>query len=127
MSLIRSENVDFLECSSASSGDPTYSRKYDERSEGCVRRQLGLSWAPIHILGTVGIAGTLAILLIAGHVALGAGAILGIGAILAATNRTVSTDLSFVSLMERMFGLWGYVTPWLLRRGHIQPSLQATA
>jgi hypothetical protein len=82
----------------------------------------------LRILGSVGIAGTFAtlVLLIGGHVVVGAGAILGIGTILAATNGSAPTDLSFVSFIERMFGLWGYMTAWLLWRGHIQPSAPAT-
>jgi hypothetical protein len=82
----------------------------------------------LKVLGTVGIAGRVATptLLIAGHLAVGAGAMLGVGAMLAATNGSALTDLSFVSLIERMFGLWGYVIAWLLWRGHIQQSPPVT-
>jgi hypothetical protein len=81
----------------------------------------------LRILGSLGVVGTLLtlVLLIAGHVMVGAGAILGIGAIMAATNGSAPTDLSFISLIDRMFGLWGYATAWLLWRGHIQPSVAA--
>jgi hypothetical protein len=83
----------------------------------------------LRILGTLGIAGSLAALalVIAGHLVVGAGAVLGVGAMLAATNGSAPTDLSFVSFIDRMFGLWGYVTAWLLWRGHIQRSSEAAA
>jgi hypothetical protein len=45
-----------------------------------------------------------------------------VGAILSATEGLAPTDLSFVGLIERLFGLWSYLTAWLLWRGHIQSS-----
>jgi hypothetical protein len=82
----------------------------------------------LKILGTVGIAGSVATLalLVAGHLAVGVGAMLGVGALLEASSGTAPTDISFVSFIERMFGLWGYATAWLLWRGHIQQPSKAT-
>jgi hypothetical protein len=60
--------------------------------------------------------------LVAGHLAVGAGAALGIKALLAAGDGASLTDRSFVTLVERLFGLWGYVAAWLLWRGHIGGS-----
>ncbi len=82
-----------------------------------LHRQRGLK-----VLGSVGVAASLSaiVALIAGHVALGAGAILGVGAILSATSGSAPTDLGFVTFVERMFGLWGYLVAWLLWRGHVR-------
>jgi hypothetical protein len=41
---------------------------------------------------------------------------------LAATEGGSPTDLSFVTLVERIFGLWGYAAAWLLWRGHIKAA-----
>ena len=76
-------------------------------------------------LKVVGAAGLLAsltpiVLLVVGHIGLGAGTVLGIGALL--TGGAASSDLSFVTLVERIFGLWGYVAAWFLWRGHIRFS-----
>ena len=83
----------------------------------------------LKIVGSVGIAGTLGalVLLIVAHVVVGAGAILGVGAMLAATDGSAPTDLSFVTLIERMHGLWGYLAAWLLWRGYIQSSPRVAA
>jgi hypothetical protein len=59
--------------------------------------------------------------LVVGHVVVGAGAVFGAGAVLSASEGLGLVDLSYVTLVERMFGLWAYVTAWLLWRGHIQP------
>ena len=62
--------------------------------------------------------------LVVGHVVVGAGAVLGVGAVLSATDGSGPVDLAYVTLVERMFGLWAYLTAWLLWRGHIQsPAL----
>jgi hypothetical protein len=78
----------------------------------------------LKVLGAVGVLASLVpiIALIIGHLALGAGAVLGVGAMLSSTEGTSPTDLGFVTLIERMFGLWGYVVAWLLWRGYIQSS-----
>ena len=78
-------------------------------------------------LKMVGAAGLLAsvvpiVLLVAGHIGLGVGAYLGIGALLSATEGAAAGDLGFVTLVERIFGLWGYVAAWFLWRGHIRFS-----
>ena len=80
----------------------------------------------LKVVGAVGVLTSLApiIALIIGHAVLGTGAVLGVGAMLSATEGAVPTNLGFVTLIERMFGLWGYLTAWLLWRGHIQlPAL----
>jgi hypothetical protein len=52
----------------------------------------------------------------------GSGAILGVGAILAATESATSAELGFVTVIERIFGLWGYLAAWLLWKGHIEAN-----
>ena len=78
----------------------------------------------LKLVGALGVATSVATILalVIGHIVVGAGAIFGVGAILSATDGLAPRDLSFVSLIERMFGLWGYLTAWLLWRGHIQTS-----
>lgn len=75
----------------------------------------------LKVVGAVGVLSSLAsiVAVVVGHIALGTGAALGIGALLSATEGAAPTDLAFVTLIERMFGLWGYLTAWLLWRGHI--------
>lgn len=79
----------------------------------------------LKVIGAVGVVASLApiIALVVGHVALGAGAVLGVGAMLSATDGAAPADLGFVTMIERMFGLWGYLAAWLLWRGHIQSSV----
>ncbi len=81
----------------------------------------------LKVVGAVGVFASLApiIAVIVGHVALGTGAFLGVGALLSATEGVAPTDLSFVTLIERIFGLWAYVAAWLLWRGHIHSSAPA--
>ncbi len=79
----------------------------------------------LRVLGAVGVVAALGPIaaLVIGHVAVGAGAVLGINAILAASEGSPPTDLGFVTLVERMFGIWGYITALLLWRGHIRASV----
>lgn len=76
----------------------------------------------VKAVGALGVLASLTpiIILVVGHLALGAGAFLGVGALLAATEGAPSTDYSFVTLVERLFGLWGYLAAWLLWRGQIE-------
>jgi hypothetical protein len=76
----------------------------------------------LKVVGVVGVAASLApiIAIVVGHVVVGAGAILGIDAMLSATEGDGSTNPVFVTLVERIFGLWAYVAAWLLWRGHIK-------
>lgn len=78
----------------------------------------------LKVVGVAGVSASLATVaaLIVGHVTLGAGAVLGVGALLSAAQGAAPTDLGFVTLVERMFGLWGYLAAWLLWRGHIRSS-----
>lgn len=78
----------------------------------------------LRVAGAVGVLASVATLaaLIVGHVTLGAVAVLGAGAMLSAAEGSASADLGFVTFVERMFGLWGYLAAWLLWRGHIRSS-----
>ncbi|TCV85427.1 hypothetical protein [Sulfurirhabdus autotrophica] len=75
----------------------------------------------LKVIGAVGVIATLAPIaaIIVGHIVVGLGAALGVGSMLAATGGGPLTNLSFVTMVERIFGLWGYVAAWLLWRGHI--------
>jgi hypothetical protein len=86
-------------------------------SVALLHRQRGLK-----IVGAVGVAASLVpiVAIVVGHVVVGAGAVLGVDAILSATQGDSPTDLGFVMLVERIFGLWAYITAWLLWRGHIK-------
>lgn len=82
----------------------------------------------LKVVGAVGVLATLAPIaaIIVGHIVVGLGAALGVGSMLAATEGGSPSDLNFVTLVERIFGLWGYVAAWLLWRGHIvsKPGVQ---
>ena len=82
----------------------------------------------LKVVGAVGVLTSLTpiVALIIGHVTLGAGAVLGVGAMLSAAEGATPADLGFVTLIERMFGIWGYLTAWLLWRGHIRSSALPT-
>jgi hypothetical protein len=83
----------------------------------------------LKLVGALGVATSAAAIavLAVGHIIVGVGAVFGVGAILSATEGLVPTDLSFVTLIERVFGLWGYLAAWLLWRGHIQSASSASA
>jgi hypothetical protein len=78
----------------------------------------------LKIVGAVGVLATLAPIaaIIAGHIVVGLGAAFGVDAVLAAGDGGSPSDLGFVTVVERVFGLWGYVAAWLLWRGHIAAS-----
>jgi hypothetical protein len=75
----------------------------------------------LKIVGAVGLLATAAPIaaIVVGHIVVGVGAALGVSGLLAATQGAAPSDTSFVTLVERIFGLWGYITAWLLWRGHI--------
>lgn len=75
----------------------------------------------VKVVGAMGIVATLApiVALVAGHVAVGAGAFLGVKGLLAAGGHG-GDDRTFVTMVERILGLWGYLAAWLLWRGHIR-------
>jgi len=79
----------------------------------------------VKMVGAVGVIATLTpiVSLVAGHLAVGAGAFLGVRGLLAAGHDP--GDRTFVTLVERLLGLWGYVAAWLLWRGHIRRAPQA--
>ena len=76
----------------------------------------------LKVVGAVGLVASLAPIaaIVVGHLVVGAGAALGISALLSSTDGVTPSDLSFVTLVERIFGLWAYVAAWLLWRGHIK-------
>jgi len=78
----------------------------------------------LKVVGAVGVVASAApiVALIVGHVVVGAGAALGMQALFSASHGAGPTDYSFVTLVERLFGLWGYAVAWLLWRGQIQAS-----
>lgn len=75
----------------------------------------------LKVAGAAGVLVTLApiIAIVLGHIVVGLGAALGVGSMLAAADGGTLPDLSFVTMVERIFGLWGYLAAWLLWRGHI--------
>ncbi len=75
----------------------------------------------LKVVGAVGVLATAFPIgaIVVGHLVVGVGAALGISAILAATSGAAPSDLGFVILVERIFGLWAYVAAWLLWRGYI--------
>lgn len=76
----------------------------------------------LKIVGAVGLLTSLAPIaaIILGHIFVGIGAALGVDSILSVASENTITDLSFVILVERIFGLWAFVVAWLLWRGHIK-------
>lgn len=80
----------------------------------------------LKVVGAIGVLATLAPIaaIVVGHIAVGVGAAIGISALLSAAEGGMLSDLSFVAMVERIFGLWGYVAAWLLWRGHIVAAAQ---
>lgn len=76
----------------------------------------------LKIVGALGVAASLVpiAVLIAGHLVVGLGAVLGVSSLLSAAEGATPGNLGFVTLVERIFGVWGYVAAWLLWRGHIK-------
>lgn len=70
-------------------------------------------------VGAVAAFGPIAAIVV-GHIVVGAGAALGVSSLLDATTGHAPNDTGFVTLVERIFGLWGYVAAWLLWRGHVE-------
>ena len=71
----------------------------------------------VKLVGAVGVVASLTpiVALVVGHVAVGAGAFLGVKGLLAGGG-----DHTFITMVERILGLWGYVAAWMLWRGHIR-------
>jgi hypothetical protein len=82
----------------------------------------------LKVVGAVGVFAALTPIaaIIVGHIVVGLGAAVGVGSLLSATEGGMPSDLSFVTMVERIFGLWGYVASWLLWRGHIVNEPVAT-
>ena len=75
----------------------------------------------LKVVGAIGLLATLTPIaaIIVGHIVVGFGAAVGIGSLLSATEGGAHSDLSFVTMVDRIFGLWGYAASWLLWGGHI--------
>ena len=75
----------------------------------------------LKLAGAVGLLATAAPIaaIVVGHVAVGMGAAFGVGGLLAAAQGDVMADTGFVTIVERIFGLWAYLAAWFLWRGHI--------
>jgi len=80
----------------------------------------------LKVVGAVGLVASLMPIgaIIVGHLVVGVGVAFGVEALLSATNGSAPSDLGFVTLVERIFGLWAYIAAWLLWRGHIQTTSQ---
>jgi len=75
----------------------------------------------LKVAGAVGVLATLLPIaaLLLGHLVVGFGAFLGVKALLAAGEGATLTDASFVTLVQRLFGLWAYAAAWFLWRGKL--------
>ena len=75
----------------------------------------------LKVVGAVGLLATAAPIaaIVVGHIVVGLGATFGVSSLLAATQGIAPSDTGFVTMVERIFGLWGYVAALLLWRGHI--------
>ena len=82
----------------------------------------------LKVVGAIGVLATLTPIaaIIVGHIVVGLGAAVGVGSLLSAAEGGSPSDLGFVTMVERIFGLWGYVAARLLWRGHIvdEPAAQ---
>lgn len=78
----------------------------------------------LKVVGAVGVVATSTpiMALIAGHLVVGAGAFLGVGALLSARDGVAPAELGFVTVIERVFGLWSYAAAWLLWRGYVRAA-----
>jgi len=85
----------------------------------------------LKIAGAVGVLATLVpiALLVIGHVAVGLGAVWGVTSLVAATDGAPITDISFVVVVERIFGLWCYAAAWFMWRGYMDqmPPIKSQA
>jgi hypothetical protein len=88
-------------------------------SAAFLHRQRTLRW-----VGAAGLVASLTpiLALLVGHLVVGVGAFLGISALLSASGGSGPIDTSFLTLVERVFGLWGYAAAWLLWRGHVRAT-----
>lgn len=75
----------------------------------------------VRLAGAVGLLAAMAPIasIVAGHLVLGAGAIFGVGSLLTAAEGGLPSDLTFLAVTERIFGLWSFFAAWLLWRGRI--------
>lgn len=75
-------------------------------------------------VGAVAAAGPI-LAIVVGHLAVGVGAALGVGSLLASAMGHGPADTSFVTFVERIFGLWAYLAAWMLWRGHVEAPQSA--
>jgi len=82
----------------------------------------------VRLAGAVGLLAAMAPIasIVAGHLVLGASAIFGVGSLLTAAEGSLPSDLTFLAVTERIFGLWSYAAAWFLWCGHITGSRIAT-
>ncbi len=83
----------------------------------------------LKIVGAIGLMASLAPItaIVLGHVAVGLAAFLGVDALLGGTEAGGAAGQGFVTLVERIFGIWACVVACLLWRGYIQaPGGQVT-
>ena len=80
-------------------------------------------------LGVIGVsasAGTI-LLVVIGHLTVGVASVFGLQSLLTLSNSMASIDLTFVFLVERLFGAWCCIVCWLLWRGHIRDAIPVTS
>ncbi len=75
----------------------------------------------LKVVGAVGVLAAFVpiVAIVVGHLVVGVGAVVGVGSLLAASESGAPADFGFVTIVERIFGLWGYGAAWLLWRGYI--------
>jgi hypothetical protein len=85
----------------------------------------------LKVVGAVGVLATMVpiALIVIGHIAVGLGAVWGVASLVAATDGAPMTDISFVIVVERIFGLWCYAAAWFMWRGYLDqmPPIQSQA
>ena len=75
----------------------------------------------LKVVGVVGVLATAVPIaaIVIGHIVVGVGLSFGISSLLEATQGATLSDTSFITMVERIFGLWCFIAAWLLWRGHI--------
>lgn len=75
----------------------------------------------VKVVGAVGVVATLApiLALLAGHLAVGAGAYLGVGSLMRATEGAALQDMTAIHVLDALFAVWAVSSAWMLGRGAI--------
>lgn len=81
----------------------------------------------LKVVGAAGLAVTALpiALIVFGHLVVGVGAVAGVRTLLEAAQGDPMTDTTFISLVERIFGVWALAAAWLLGRGRIHDVVPA--